>query len=275
MVERDIIVINKEKCNGCGNCIPGCPEGALQVIDGKAVLISDLFCDGLGACVGHCPTGAMKVEKREASPYDEKKTMENIVKHGENTTKAHLMHLKDHGEEELLAQAIEYLEENDMNVPDLEEGKMPCGCPGSAMREFGNDEEEEKEEGGKRNSTLRQWPVHLHLVPPNAPFFNKKDVVLSADCAAYALADFHKDHLKGKGVAIACPKLDDGQDTYLEKLKEMFTNANSITVMTMEVPCCNSLLTLAEKAKEEAKVKTPLKSIVVSVEGKVLSEEWV
>ena len=273
---RDIIVIDKEKCTGCGECIPGCPEGALQIIDGKAVLISDLFCDGLGACIGHCPVGAMTVEKKEASPYDEKKTMANIVTHGENTTKAHLIHLKEHNEEKLLAQAIEFLEENDMKIPNFNQEKKEFqGCPGSRVMSF--EETKTTTEEGDRSSKLRQWPIQLHLVPPTAPFFQGKDVVIAADCVAFSLADFHKNFLDKKSLAIACPKLDSNQEIYLEKITAMIDVAkiNSLTVMTMEVPCCNGLLALTKQAVDKANRKVPIKSIVISVEGKVLSEEWI
>jgi ferredoxin len=281
MTKRKIIEIDEEKCTGCGACIPNCPEGALQVIDGKARLISDIFCDGLGACVGECPEGAMKTVEREAEPYDEKKTMENIVKCGENTIIAHLNHLKDHGETGYYNEAMEFLEEKGIEI-DLDkkacesEGKLPCGCPGSKVMDFSK-EETTSDETGTRGSQLRQWPVQLHLVPPNAPYYQGKDVLLSADCVGYSIGDFHKDYLKGRSISIACPKLDSNTDVYVNKLVSMIDDAkiNTLTVMTMEVPCCSGLLALAKKATETAKRKIPIKSIVVSVKGDVLKEEWV
>ena len=138
MVKRSIIKIDEEKCNGCGLCIPNCPEGAIQIIDGKARLISDLFCDGLGACIGHCPQDAIIIEKREAQPYDEKKVMKNIIKAGKNTIIAHLMHLKEHGETEYLNQALDVLKEKniDYSLKNIEGETMEteCGCPGAAIR---------------------------------------------------------------------------------------------------------------------------------------------
>jgi len=162
MVKRKIIRIEAKKCNGCGLCIPNCPEGAIQMIDGKARLISDLFCDGLGACLGRCPPGAISIEEREANPYDERKTMENIVKCGPNTVKAHLSHLKDHGEFEYLRQAYEVLREKGMTVPELDEEPPGCpsqpgGCPGSRMVDFSEDAGSSKI--GDTSSQLRQWPV--------------------------------------------------------------------------------------------------------------------
>ncbi len=149
------------------------------------------------------------------------------------------------------------------------------GCPGSKMMQF-NREKQVAEEGGKRQSELSQWPVQLHLVSPQAPYFAQADLLLAADCVAYALADFHKDYLKGKALAIACPKLDDGQDIYLEKITVLIDSAeiNSLTVMIMQVPCCRGLLALAQRAVGQAKRKVPVKLIVVGLQGEILSEEW-
>lgn len=280
VAKRKIIKIDEEKCNGCGVCIPSCPEGALQVIDGKARLISDIFCDGLGACLGHCPEGAITTEEREAEPYDEKKTMENIVKAGKNTIIAHLKHLKEHDETKYLNESLEVLKEKGIEVnldeeTDDKDDSLPCGCPGSRVMDF-SDEKKEVEETGSRISQLRQWPVQMHLVPPNAPYFQGQDVLLVADCVAYALADFHKDYLKGRSLAIACPKLDSDLDIYLEKLTALIdkSNINTLTVMTMDVPCCTGLLGLAKKSSEKASRKIPIKSIVVGIKGKILKEEW-
>ena len=151
-----------------------------------------------------------------------------------------------------------------------------CECPGSAARDFRNDSVELAEEDGKRQSQLRQWPVQLHLVSPTAPYYEKADVVLSADCVAYALADFHKDYLKDKSIAIACPKLDDGQDIYVEKIKSLLEDAqiNTLTVTIMQVPCCAGLLSLAKRAVADSERKVPIKSVVVGIQGEILSENW-
>lgn len=260
MVKRAIIKIDEEKCNGCGVCIPNCPEGALQVIDGKVRLISDIYCDGLGACIGHCPLGAISTEEREAEEYNEKKVMrENIIKAGKNTIIAHLKHLKDHGETGYLQDAMAVLKEKGIDII-LDEEK-------------GN----KIEESEQRTSQLNQWPIQLHLVPPNAPYFQGKDVLLVADCVGYALGDFHKEYLKNKRLVIACPKLDSDQDIYLQKLTSMINDAkiNTLTVMIMEVPCCRGLLYLAKKAGETASRKIPIKVIIVSIKGEILREEWV
>ena len=278
MVLRDIITIDEDKCTGCGDCVPGCPEGALQIIDGKARLISDLLCDGLGACIGHCPEGAITDEKREAEPYDERKVMEIIVKQGENTIKAHLQHLKEHNQNEFFDEAISYLKENDIPVPKLAEpGDVPCGCPGSKMMDFVDDKQKGSDESGKRSSQLRQWPIQMHLISTMAPYFQKADVVLAADCVAFAYADFHKEFMKGKAIAIACPKLDQGQDTYIEKIVSLIDEAkiNTLTVMIMQVPCCQGLLRLAEQALDKASKKIPIKKIVVGIKGDIVEETWV
>jgi Pyruvate/2-oxoacid:ferredoxin oxidoreductase delta subunit len=278
MTKRKIIKINEDRCNGCGVCIPNCPEGAIQVIDGKARLISDIFCDGLGACIGHCPLDAIVTEERDAEPYNEKTVMENIINAGDNTILAHLNHLKDHGEKTYLKQALEVLKEKNISVPFKEEhttAHHACGCPGAKPMDFSHDRNEKKTEQGIQTSHLGQWPVQLHLVTPNASYFQGKNVMLVADCVAYALADFHKDYLQGNSLAIACPKLDSNLDSYLEKLTALINDANitSLTVMTMEVPCCQGLLSLAQQAQSQASRKIPIKSIIVGIKGTILKEE--
>ena len=278
MVKRKIIEINEEKCNGCGLCIPNCPEGAIQMIDGKARLISDLFCDGLGACLGHCPQGAITIVEREAEPYDESKVMANIVKQGKNVVKAHLHHLKEHGEVKYLNQAVDYLKKHRIEIPLPNIGEKPvmrCGCPGSEAKDFSK--EDASIDTGKSNSQLRQWPVQLHLVSPQAPYFQGRDVVLAADCTAYALGDFHGEFLKGRGLAIACPKLDSDKEIYVEKLTEMIDKAkiNTLTVVIMQVPCCRGLLEIAKQAAGKASRKIPIKPVIVGIRGEILSEDWV
>ncbi|MDP8299791.1 MAG: 4Fe-4S binding protein [Candidatus Tantalella remota] len=284
MAKRKIINIDEAKCNGCGKCIPNCPEGALRMIDGKARLISDLFCDGLGACIGNCPEGAITIEERETEAYDEKKVMVNIVKQGRNTIKAHLEHLKEHGEKEFLKQAIEVLRKKDIETDLVDEvtgnkgmdTKQFSGCPGSKVMDFPAPVAM-AEEDGQRVSQLRQWPVQLHLIPPTAPYYQGKDVVIAADCVAYSLADFHKDFLEGKSLAIACPKLDTDQNIYLDKIIAMIDQAqvNTLTVMTMEVPCCSGLLVLVKQAAQKAERSVPIKHIQVGIKGDILKEEWV
>jgi len=276
MVKREIIKINEEKCNGCGLCVPNCPEGALQIIDGKARLVSDLFCDGLGACIGNCPEGAISVEEREAEEYDERKVMENIIKQGKNTIKAHLKHLEDHGADKYLKEAKDFLKEKGIEDPTKEKtSPARTSCPGSRIMDF-SEEESSANETGKRSSELRQWPIQLHLISPNAPYFIEKDVLLAADCTAFSIGDFHKDFLKGKRLVIACPKLDSNREIYVEKLRKMIDEAkiNTLTVLVMEVPCCSGLVEIAKKALDSATRKVPIKLIIVSLKGDIIKEEW-
>jgi NAD-dependent dihydropyrimidine dehydrogenase PreA subunit len=287
-MKRKIIEINEELCNGCGLCIPNCQEGALQIIDGKARLISDLFCDGLGACIGHCPEGAIEIIEREAEPYNEKKVMEILVTKGKNTILAHMEHLRDHNEQEYLKEAIDFIKENniDMSEKNIEQNNPPQihsgGCPGSRTMDFNLKEPAIVATPGNIvfpadiPSELKQWPVQLHLLNSQASYFRNADVVLAADCAAFAMGNFHSRYLKGKSLAIACPKLDTNTESYLEKLTSMIADAkiNSLTVVIMEVPCCSGLLQMALSARENAKRNIPIKQAVISIQGEVLEEEW-
>ena len=281
-MKRKIIKIDEAKCTGCALCIPNCPEGAIQIIDGKARLVSDLMCDGLGACLGHCPEGAITIEEREAEAYDEAKVMANIVKAGPNTIRAHLEHLRDHQQMEYLAVAVGYLKANGIANPLVEAGHgagaAHSGCPGSrAMSLKSKPQTEAGEAVGTRPSQLTHWPIQLHLLGPQAPHYQGSDLLLAADCTAFALGDFHKDYLKGKTLAIACPKLDVEQDVYVEKIQALIDVAkiNTLTVMIMQVPCCGGLLRLAQKAAAQATRKVPIKCVVVGLNGEILKEDWV
>jgi len=281
-MKRKIIQIDEERCNGCGLCIPNCPEGALQIIDGKARLISDLFCDGLGACIGHCPEGAISIVEREAEVYDEEKVMENIVKQGKNVIKAHLQHLKDHNETEYFNQAINFLKNK--NIPNsLEESDAhtnhkhslhSSGCPGSRMIDFGQQEkhtEESKEISIK--SEIRQWPIQLQLLNPNAPYFKDADLLIAADCVPFTFANFHQKLLKGKILIIFCPKLDDSIDQYIEKLTQIFKTQNiqSISLAHMEVPCCSGVEHIVKTALENAGENIKIVKYIISLIGEILS----
>lgn len=286
MVMRKIIKIDEELCTGCGECIPNCPEGAIQLIDDKARIISDIFCDGLGACIGHCPVDAITIEEREAEEYDEKKVMENVVKQGKNVIKAHLEHLRDHDQHEYLRQAIEYLKEYDLEVPIEEPAStecavdahatLPCGCPGSAVMDLKQEEDtcvEEVKSIPKGVSELRQWPVQLMLVPPNASYLKGADLLVSADCVPVAHPSYHNDLLKGKRVLIGCPKFDK-MDYYQKKLVEIFkyNDIKSITVAIMEVPCCFGLYQLITDAVSESGVNIPVKKVMIGIKGEILEE---
>lgn len=297
-MKREIVKIDEDLCNGCGECVPNCHEGALQIIDGKARLISELMCDGLGACLGHCPQGAIEIEKREAEEYDEITVIKQMISKGENVVIAHLKHLKDHGETTFLKQAVGHLKEHQdemeidvpliisavhNSVPETEKQSSGCasgGCPGSAPVSFERPAfvmapEVEKQINGQ--SELQQWPVQLHLINPAAGYFQGSDLLISADCAAFSHGDFHNTFIKGKKLVIACPKLDSGKEIYLEKFIRLIDEAkvNTITVAIMEVPCCGGLTHLVEMATQRAKRKVPVKEIVIGIRGDVLAEEWI
>jgi len=274
MAKRNIIKINEDKCTGCGLCIPNCPEGALKIIDGKARLISDLFCDGLGACIGHCPEGAISIEERDAERYDEKKVMENIVKQGKNVIKAHLEHLKEHGEHAYFKQALDVLKEKNIKIPfDVKSGHeepLPCGCPGSSVKEFKKQAPSIKTAGpsASRESQLGHWPVQIMLVPPHAPFLNNADLLIAADCVPFAYADFHQNLLKGKTLLVGCPKLDDAE-FYKEKITQIVKNNNikSITYAHMEVPCCFGMVPIIKSAITESNKNIPFNKVTISIKG--------
>lgn len=273
-MKRKIIEINEEKCDGCGVCVPECHEGALQVIDGKVRLISDLFCDGLGACLGYCPQGALKVVEREAEPYDERLVMEKMVRGGKNVIKAHLEHLLEHNEMGFFKEAVQYLKEQDIPVPvmksDEHQHHHGGGCPGAQARTI--TPAAVAVESGQRVSHLEHWPIQLHLMSPMAPDLAGADLLLAADCCGFSYPDFHKDFLKGKRLAIACPKLDSSQEMYLEKLTTMIRDAGlkSLTVLVMQVPCCTGLAALAQKAISLAGREIPLEIVVIGINGTVL-----
>jgi NAD-dependent dihydropyrimidine dehydrogenase PreA subunit len=301
-MKRDILKIDEELCNGCGQCVPNCHEGALQVIDGKVRLISELMCDGLGACIGNCPEGAITIETREAEPYNETRVMELIKDKGGNTVLAHLRHLKDHGETGFLKEGISYLKDHRAELKfNLDEVTSEVhnhdkalvtdyqihnhsllhnheggGCPGSRTMVIEKPSiQNDSSSTIDQPSELRQWPVQMHLINPNAPYFRGADLLLAADCVAFSTGNFHSKHLKGKSLAIACPKLDQGTDLYVEKLTAMIDIAkvNTITVMMMEVPCCGGLLQMVKTAMDKASRKVPVKSIIMGINGEVLSEE--
>lgn len=277
-MKRTIIKIDETLCNGCGACIKGCHEGALQMIEGKARMISDLFCDGLGACIGECPVGAIELEEREAEPYDERAVMERIAEKGEKTIVAHLLHLREHNETDYFNQGMAYLKEHHLSItlPDTQ-AKVACGCPGGREMSFAPSAMAMPMSGAKPVSQLRQWPVQLHLLNPEAGYFKGADVVLAADCAAYTYADFHNRFMVGKTIAIACPKLDSGKESYIEKLTTMIDSSqiNTLTVVIMEVPCCGGLLSLARTAAQKAVRKIPIKQVVIGIKGDVLQENWI
>jgi len=230
---RKVVRIDEDKCNGCGVCIPSCAEDALKIIGGKARLVSDKFCDGLGACLGECPQGAITIEERPAEEFDE---VEAKIRVGQKRS-------------------------------NIEEEPV-CGCASAGVREM------KPIEPGREQpitpSQLCHWPVQLTLVPANAPFLKGAEVVLAADCTAFAYAGFHQEFLKNHVLIIACPKLDDFE-SHLKKLTQIVANSGlkSLTVVHMEVPCCSGLVFMAKKAIEATNSKIPLIEITIKINGEL------
>jgi len=290
---REIITIDEERCNGCGQCVPNCHEGALQIIEGKARLISELMCDGLGACIGHCPEGAISIEKREADAYDEVATISNMIHSGKATVFAHLKHLQDHNETGYLNQALNFIRANHEAMPFeisevhelLHQQKTASsggcntggGCPGSAPVAFEASGLKMAAPQTAAPSELTQWPVQMHLINPAASYFQGADLLVAADCAGFAYGNFHNDFIKGRKMVIACPKLDQGRDIYIEKLVRLIdeSRVNTITVVIMEVPCCGGLSQMISIATQNASRKVPVKEVVISIKGEILAEEWI
>ncbi len=252
--KRKIIKIDEEKCNGCGLCVLSCAEGALQIVSGKARLVSENYCDGLGACIGECPQGALIIEEREAGGFDEE-----AVEH-------YLSQKQDEGENMHFScpgQAVRLLGD------EKESGDvLACGCPSRTVTRFeaGQGEISEAEQ---HESLLTHWPVQLRLVPPSAPFLKNADLMLVADCVPFAYADLHRDIISGHAVLVACPKLDDYEE-HLSRLTQIVKEAGlkSITAVHMEVPCCSGLVNLARQAIEKSGQRVPLNEMIISVRGK-------
>lgn len=274
MAIRKIVHIDESKCNGCGLCIPNCAEGALKIIDGKARLVSEVYCDGLGACLGHCPQDAITVIEREAEEFDEEATMEFLaserqqnehkVKTGHNDNEGHgcsgeHKHGNGHG-----------CQGGHNHGHHVHHG----GCPGSQMRQFNNAVNEDSDV--KVTSKLRQWPVQLELVPPNAPYLRGADLLVTADCVPFAYGNYHNDFLKDRAVVVGCPKLDDTQ-LYIERLEEMIkvNDLNSITVLRMEVPCCGGMAYAVQAAREKAGVDVPVTVVTIGIQGEIKGRELV
>ena len=275
-VVRKIIKIDEELCTGCGNCIVDCAEAALEIIDGKAKVVNDLFCDGLGACISGCPEGALEIIEREAAEFNEEAVEKRLesLKTKEEVELEQVKQIVAEHSHQCGCQSMDF-EEPTVQKEVKQAEPHQCGCPSSQTMVF--DEPEVKTENtGKISSTLRQWPVQMHLINPNAPYYQGADVLISADCVAYSYGDFHRDFLSSKSIAIACPKLDQGKEVYIEKIKTLIDGAkvNTLTVAIMEVPCCSGLLSLVQEGAKRATRKVPMKEIVINVKGKILREDW-
>ncbi len=236
MIMRQMVKIDEEKCNGCGLCVPACVEGALQIVDGKARLISDKYCDGLGACLGECPQGAITIEERNAEEFDEEAVKMNLKRR------------------------------HSVSPP------INLACPSAHIMRFEPHKSAERKVKARIESELSQWPVQLTLLPPNAPFFENADLLIAADCVPFAYANFHQDFLKGKTLVIGCPKLDKAE-AYRVKLTEIFrrNNIRSITVANMEVPCCFGLFHVVKRALEDSGKEISIRQETISIKGEKLS----
>ncbi len=238
MVRRNIVKIDEEKCNGCGQCVDACAEGAIEIIDGKAKLVSEVYCDGLGACIGHCPQDAITIEQRQADEFDEQ------------ATKAHLA---------------------DKKSPQPQSDFV---CPGMMAKELQKQDENNDSVAGDVSSQLSQWPVQLKLVSPQASYFVGADLLLVADCVPFAMGDFHNRFLKDHSIVVGCPKLDDSR-FYIEKLAEIIkiNELNSLTVIHMEVPCCSGLRHIAKEAIAGSGVKLSFEDVTIDLRGNVIKTE--
>ena len=245
-VLRKIIEIDEELCDGCGECVPTCAEGAIQVIDGKARLLKDRYCDGLGACLGECPTGALKVIEREAEEFDEEAVKKQLKTREHDAKKAG--------------------------------ATMPCGCPSTQIQTFESPPvrraDDTPDTHDSATSALSHWPVQIRLVPPTAPFLKGAHLLVAADCTPVAYPRFHRDFLEGKVVMVGCPKFDDAE-AYIQRFADIFSTADikSITVVVMEVPCCQGLPVIIKKAMELAGKPIPLEQIIISTRGEILERE--
>jgi len=241
-VKRKIIEINEELCDGCGQCVLACAEGAIEIIDGKAKVISDNLCDGLGACIGDCPQGALKIVERETEEFDE----DAVEKHLEQQKKA---------------------------APMLD--TLPCGCPSTHIQEFIPSTPcsvaNQPASLEPAESALSHWPIKIKLIPSNAPFLKGADLLVVADCVPAVYPALHRDFLKGKKIMIGCPKFDN-KESYIEKFTEIFKTAGikSITCLIMEVPCCSGLPGIINKAMEKAGITIPLENVVINNKGEII-----
>jgi NAD-dependent dihydropyrimidine dehydrogenase PreA subunit len=244
---RKIVVIDADKCNGCGLCVPSCAEGAITIVDGKAVLAADNLCDGLGACLGECPQDAIRIIEREADGFDEAAVEKHLNAARPDSAGSKASHAPHHH-------------------------AAGGGCPGSRVMSFAAETAQNSAPSpeGQKPSELRQWPVQLHLVPPTAPYFQNADLLVAADCAPFAYAGFHRDFMAGKALVVGCPKLDD-LNVYQQKLTEIFRNSTikSVTVVRMEVPCCGGIVAVTKKALADSGKDIPFSEVTIGIKGEI------
>lgn len=255
-VRRKIIKIDEELCDGCGNCIPGCPEQALQIVETehgkKARLVKELYCDGLGACLGTCPTGALSIIEEEVEPYDDAATIKRIKETAPDMLETHLKHMQEHAHGA--------------------HGHHDHACPSARVMQWKKDGPAQGRTG-RVDSQLQQWPVQIYLVPAAAPYFKNADIVIIADCVPFSYANLHQDFIKGKAVMVGCPKFDDA-DAYVGKITEIIRTSRpkSMTVVTMEVPCCSGLVHIVQQAIQQSGIDVPFEKVTVTIKGDIRSE---
>ncbi|OYT15541.1 MAG: 4Fe-4S ferredoxin [Bacteroidetes bacterium 4572_77] len=287
-MKRDIITIDEDKCTGCGICITGCHEGALQLIDGKARLVNEIFCDGLGACIADCPEDAIRIEHKEASAYNETETMKTLLEKSDATVIAHLEHLHNHNAMDFYKEGVEYLKEQKRFDILTELGKvldapkkieMPtapsgCGCSSSEEKEFKPQHLAAPTINNiSTQSELTHWPVQLHLVSISAPFFKNPELVIMSTCGPIASPTVHQDYIRGRSVIVACPKLD-RTEPYREKLAGIFENGGirKVLVVRMEVPCCSGLTKIIQDARGmSGKSDIIIEEHTLSLQGELIS----
>ena len=251
---RKIVKIDEELCDGCGLCVPSCAEGAIQIVDGKARLVSEIYCDGLGACLGDCPQSAITIEERTADEFDAAAVEEHLEELGREGG----AHRHEHEETPAASHGA---------------GGHTFSCPGARTMDLRRKPDEECVEPeatfeGKLKSELGQWPVKLYLVNPNAPYFDDAELLVAADCAPLAYAAFHPDFLRGKAVVIGCPKFDDVA-LYRDKLTAIIreNNIRKVTALHMEVPCCFGLVQVAKEAVAASGKDIPFEDVTVTIRG--------
>ena len=262
MAVRNIVKIDEEKCTGCGQCVTACAEGAIQIIDGKARLVSDSYCDGLGACLGHCPADAITIEQREAPEFDEEAVNKHLA--------------AEHKAEQPFAcpgsESVGWA--TPTSLPQAEKPRddaQPFVCPGVAAQQF-----EPRRDVAAAPSQLTHWPVQLKLLAPTAQCFADADLLLTADCVPLAVADFHGRFLKGRAVAVGCPKLDDAS-LYVEKFADVLraNDVRSLTVVHMEVPCCSGLIRVAREAILRSGKAMSFEDVTISIRGEIIARETI
>lgn len=252
-LKRKIVEIDEERCNGCGQCVEACAEGAIQIVNGKAKLVSETYCDGLAACLGECPVDALRIVEKEAEAFDADAVPRKPIQAG------------------TAGGSVEG------TAPDTQTGPtLPCGCPSTKVEIFSSPRDTANKPliQEDNNSVLAHWPVQIRLVPPSAPFLRSAHLLVASDCTPVAYPRFHRDFIEGKTVLVGCPKFDDADD-YADRFSEIFKTAGirSVTIVVMEVPCCSKMPLIVRQGMRKAGVQIPTEVVVVNTRGKIVWRE--